>query len=145
MFKLAVFGIITNENDQILLCHRCDYDLWNLPGGGVEVGESPTDALIREVKEETGLDIIPYKLTGVYSKPDKNELVLSFTCKVVGGELALNDEADQIKYFSLDQIPHNSSVKQIERLKDYMADKNTTHYKVQTGPSSMEFLKEGTL
>jgi len=48
---VGVFGIITNEEDEILFCHRNDYDLWNLPGGGVEAGESPWEALVREIKE----------------------------------------------------------------------------------------------
>ena len=49
MFRIGVFGIVTDEEDRVLLCHRRDYDLWNLPGGGVGPGESPWDALVREI------------------------------------------------------------------------------------------------
>lgn len=145
MFKVGVFAIITDVEDRILLCHRTDHDLWNLPGGGMEEGETPWEALIREVQEETGLEAVPIKLTQVNSKPETDEVVFTFTCEVTGGALTLNDEADRLEYFTLDQIPHNMSVKQLERLKDYFANKNATTFKTQTGPSSIELLKEGKL
>lgn len=145
MFTIGVFGIITDNEDRVLLCHRRDYDLWNLPGGGVEIGETPWDALVREIKEETGLEAIPIHLTGVYSKPDKNEIVLSFACQITGGEITLTDEADKIDYFEIGQIPKNSSPKQVERIKDYFTDKTKTFYRVQTGPSSIDLVKEGKM
>jgi len=110
MFKIGVFAIITDNQGRVLLCHRRDHDLWNLPGGGVETGESPWDALVREIKEETCLEAKPVHLTGVYSKPDKNEIVLSFACEVTGGSIALNDEVDKIEYFEVGQIPKNTTL-----------------------------------
>lgn len=145
MFTIGVFGIIINNEGRVLLCHRRDYDLWNLPGGGVEAGESPWDALIREIKEETGLEAKPVHLTGVYSKPNKNEIVLSFACQVTCGEITLTDEADKIEYFEVGQIPKNTSPKQVERIKEYFSDKSKTHFRIQTGPSSIDLIKEGKM
>lgn len=145
MLSIGVFGIITDSDERVLLCHRNDHDLWNLPGGGVLAGESPWDALAREIKEETGLEARPVHLTGVYSKPDKNEIVLSFVCQITGGEITLTDEADKIKYFEVSQIPKNTSPKQVERIKDYLSDKNKTNFRVQTGPSLIDLIKEGKL
>jgi len=145
MFKIGVFGIITDSEGRVLLCHRRDYDLWNLPGGGVHAGESPWDALVREIKEETGLEAKPIQLVGVYSKPDKNEIVLSFACQVTGGELVLNDEADKLEYFNVGQIPKNTAPKHVERIKDFFSNKNKTHFRTQTGPSSIDLIKEGKL
>ncbi|MFA6271637.1 MAG: NUDIX hydrolase [Patescibacteria group bacterium] len=145
MFTIGAFGIIVDEKKRVLLCHRRDYDLWNLPGGKVEANETPWDAVIREIKEETGLDAKITHLAGVYSKPDKNEIVFSFICEITGGEITLTDEADIIEYFSADQIPKNTSPKQVERIKDYFADQFKTHYKVQTGASSIDLAKAGKL
>ena len=77
-FTIGIFGIIFDERKRVLLCHRRNYDLWNLTGGTMKNGESPWDGLKREVKEETGLEVEISKLAGVYSKPDKNEVVFSF-------------------------------------------------------------------
>ena len=145
MFTIGVFGIITDNEERVLLCHRRDHDLWNLPGGGVEAGESPWDALVREIKEETGLEAKPAHLTGVYSKPDKNEIVLSFACQITGGEITLNDEADKIEYFEVGQIPKNTSPKQVERIKEYFSDKSKTRFRIQTGPSSIDLIKQGKM
>ncbi len=127
-FTIGIFGIIFDEHKRVLLCHRRDYDLWNLPGGGLEAGESPWDGLKREVREETGLEIEIIKLAGVYSKPDKNEIVLSFLCKVISGSLTLNDEADKIEYFDVETLPKNTSQKQVERI-DLLHNPKSHNYK----------------
>lgn len=144
-FTIGIFGIIFDEQERVLLCHRRDYNLWNLPGGGMENRESPWDGLKREVKEETGLEIEISKLAGVYSKPDKNEVVFSFICKPIGGKITFNDEADQIEFFAIDKLPPNTSPKQVERIRDAIENDEKAMFKVQTGKSSIELIKEGKL
>ena len=100
-FTIGVFGIIFDEQGRVLLCHRRDHDLWNLPGGVLEAGESPLDGLKREVKEETGLIVEIFKLLGVYTKPVNNDIVFAFICNVTGGKIILNDEADRVEYFEI--------------------------------------------
>ncbi|MGC9333521.1 MAG: NUDIX hydrolase [Anaerolineae bacterium] len=80
------------EQGRVLLCHRRDIDAWNLPGGGVESGELPTEAVIREVREETGLEAAIERLAGVYGKTDRDELVFSFICRITGERLTVTDE-----------------------------------------------------
>ncbi len=69
MANLWAFAIIINEENKVLLCHRNDYDLWNLPGWKVEIWESPREAVIREVKEETGYDAEIIGFMWLYYKP----------------------------------------------------------------------------
>lgn len=145
-FKIGVFGIIKDQENRILLCLRNDHDIWNLPGGRLEKGESPWQGVIREVKEETGLNVEIVRLIGVYSKPNKDEIVFSFECKVLGGELTLNDEAKDIKYFSIDDIPENTVQKQVERIKDFFENKDSVVLKIQqTEKSTIDLLKEKVL
>lgn len=144
-FSIGVFGIIFDDQNRVLLCHRKDYDLWNLPGGALEAGEAPWEGVKREVKEETGLDVEVSKLTGVYGKQDKNEIVFAFLCKVIDGEITLNDEADQIHYFDTDKLPANTVPKQVERIQDALANAGEVVLKIQNGKSAIELIKEGKL
>jgi len=57
-FTIAAFAAKFDEFDRVLLYHQRDMDMWNLPDGGVESAEIPTEAVIREAKEETGLDVV---------------------------------------------------------------------------------------
>lgn len=141
MFKIGAFGIIFDEQQRVLLCHRCDFDVWNLPGGGVEANESPWEAVVREVQEETGLKVKVERLTGVYFKPDKNEIVFSFACKIYGGAIRTNNEADKISYFSLHSIPSNTLLKHLERIIDAFNFPETTVMSNQRGMSSLDALK----
>lgn len=122
MFSIGAFAIIFDECERVLLCHRRDLNLWNLPGGGVESGELPNEAVVREVEEETGLEVVIERLVGVYGKVYKrDELVFSFVCRVVGGELMLTDEADECKYFAINDIPVDTIPKHVERILDALA------------------------
>lgn len=142
-FTIGAFGIIFNDEGEVLLGHRRDYDMWDLPGGGVELGESPWDCVKREVKEESGLDVEIQSLSGVYSKPHKNDLVFTFICKEIGGELTLNDEADALEFFDVNNLPENMSEKHVERIKDAASDGESIHMKIQKGESFVERLRKG--
>lgn len=146
VFTIGAFAIILDDEKRVLLCHRPDYDLWNLPGGGLEFGETPWECVVREVKEEVGLEVEVTDLAGVYSKRKKADLVFSFICKTVGGEIKLSDEADKIEYFSFKDIPKNTIPKQVERIKDVLDRQNERPImKVQTSPSSIDMVKQGKL
>lgn len=145
MFRIGVFAIILDERERVLLCHRRDYDLWNLPGGALEAGEPPWQGVVREVKEETGLDVQVVRLAGVYSKPDVNEVVFSFECAVVGGSAVTTEEADRLGFFEPESLPRNTAPKQVERILDAVNRPNLTMMKVQQGKSSIELIAEGKL
>ena len=107
MPTLGVFAAITDEEARIL-CVRMNYAsrAWTTPGGRVELGESPLDALKREVLEESGLEVVVDELVGVYSKPLKDDIVLFFRARVVGqNPWQPNDEIAQIGYFGRDDLP----------------------------------------
>jgi ADP-ribose pyrophosphatase YjhB (NUDIX family) len=142
MFSIGAFAIIFDENGKVLLSHRRDMDMWNLPGGGVEAKEMPNEAVIREVKEETGLDVTLERLVGVYGKVEKDELVFAFVCRVTGGQLILTDEADQHNYFAVDEIPTNTSPKQVERIHDAIKQNTQPVFRRQIAPSTQSVIEE---
>ena len=107
MPTLGVFAAIIDDDGRIL-CVRMNYATraWTTPGGRVEPGESPDDALKREVLEESGLDVVANELIGVYSKPYKDDIVLFFRARMVGRTpLQPNDEISHMGYFGRNWLP----------------------------------------
>jgi ADP-ribose pyrophosphatase YjhB (NUDIX family) len=142
LFTIGAFAIIFDDQNRVLLCHRHDLDVWNLPGGGVENGELPTEAVIREVKEETTLEVEFERLIGVYGKIDKkDDLVFSFTCRIIGGQPSPTDEASECQYFDVEHLPSNTSPKQVERIHDAMISNSQPIFRRQTAPSTRDMLK----
>lgn len=141
MFTIGAFAIIFDSEGRVLLSHRRDMDLWNLPGGRVESGELPTEAVIRETKEETGLDVLVEKLVGVYGKRKVDELVFAFRCSVVGGALDTTAEADRHAFFPIEALPKNTIPKHVERILDALEDEKAPLFKRQNQMSSKAWLE----
>ena len=118
-FRVSVSALIF-EGEDVLLAHRRAIDWWNLPGGAIDPGETVTEGLRREVREETGLEIEVGQLVGVYSKPLKQEVVLSFRCRVVGGTLGTtsDDDIDKSCYFPVSNLPARTLPKHLQRITD---------------------------
>jgi ADP-ribose pyrophosphatase YjhB (NUDIX family) len=120
MPDIAVSVAVLYEN-QILLTQRDDFEVWCLPSGGVEEGESLAQAAIRETKEETGVDVELKSLVGVYSRlSDMCSLhAVHFTAVPIGGEMRTQPgETIDVRYFSFDEIPENMSPGQRQRIDD---------------------------
>ena len=88
--------------------------MWGFPGGALELGETPEMAAIREVKEETGLDVEIVELIGIYSDLDAvcpngdryQSICVAYMLSVIGGELYCDhDESLDLQYFSLHNTP----------------------------------------
>lgn len=132
--KAAVTAVLFDEEGQVLLMRRRDNGLWGLPTGHVEPGESVTDAIRREVLEETGLEIEVTRLIGVYSDPNTQimnypdgrivHFVTScFECKQVGGALADETaESLEVRFFKPDQLPDDMLAMHSNRIEDARQD-----------------------
>lgn len=132
LHTLGAFAIVFDEHSKILLCHRTDEDIWNLPGGRLEPGESPWDAVIREVAEEVGLEVRVERLLGVYAIPKRRDVVFNFLCIKTGGTLCCSTEADQIGWFGQNDLPTNTSKRQVERIDDAYRGDASVITRVQT-------------
>lgn len=118
MFTIGAFAIIFNAQGQVLLCHRRDMDRWNVPGGGVMSGETPWQAVVREVQEEVGLLVRVERLLGVYAYPPGDDIIFSFLCTPLEGEMIESDEADAIAYFAVEHLPATTHLHHLIRIKD---------------------------
>jgi ADP-ribose pyrophosphatase YjhB (NUDIX family) len=110
----SVTAIVTNEDGHILMVHKTDNDLWALPGGGMDIGESISDATIREVKEETGLDIDVTGLVGIYTNPRhvmayddgevRQQFSVCFTTRLLGGEISTSSETSEVFFVEVPKL-----------------------------------------
>ncbi len=96
--SVSVAGVITDDHGRALLIQRRDNHQWEPPGGVLEPGETIHDGLRREVREETGLDVEPVALTGVYKNMTRAIIALVFRCKITGGDLATTDEVAAFRW-----------------------------------------------
>lgn len=91
---------------QVLLLKRRDVPIWVLPGGGVEEGETPESAAIREVLEETGLQVEIARLVACYTPINRlTKMTYLFECSPLRGELSTGDETQDLAFFPLDNMP----------------------------------------
>lgn len=124
----ATAVVIVNQKNEILLQKRSDNQLWGLPGGLIEMNETLETAAIREVKEETNLDIEISKFIGVFVNPFMRWKVkdsarvysFAFLGNVIGGDLKVNDhESIEFAYYSLENLPQIHSIDNIQIINAY--------------------------
>jgi ADP-ribose pyrophosphatase YjhB (NUDIX family) len=108
--KVGTDAAIFNEQGQILLMQRADGSGWCLPCGFVEPNESPAEGIVREVREETGLEIRISQLVGVFTRKPSAQMGPHTTmsivhlCEIVGGRLQVSIEGQALEYWSIDEM-----------------------------------------
>jgi len=109
--KTAVAAVVGNDDGEILLTQRADSGVWLYPVGWADVGYSPSEVAMKEVYEETGMEVEPLTLIGVldglrlgFAPTPLYSLV--FHCRIVGGELRPHPlETRQVGFFASDALP----------------------------------------
>ena len=107
----SVNVVVVNDQDQILLIRRSDNDNWAVPGGAIDLGESMTQAAVRETKEETGIDCEITSLIGIYTDPKhiilytsngeaRQEFSIVLTARPLAGEPTPSDESTEVRWVS---------------------------------------------
>ncbi|MGH9121546.1 MAG: NUDIX domain-containing protein [Acidimicrobiales bacterium] len=120
----AATAVVADEAGRILLERRVDNDLWALPGGVMEPGEMIAETAVREVREETGLEVEPTGLVGIYSDPNhiieyadgevRQQFSICFRTRLIGGQLRLDDESTELRWVEpseLDDLAIHPSIR----------------------------------
>lgn len=119
----SVTAVVEHEG-RILLIHKADNDLWALPGGGHDPGESISETVVREVKEETGYDVEVVGIIGTYTNPRhvmayddgevRQQFSICFHALLQGGQAATSNESKAVEWVSptrLDDLPMHPSMR----------------------------------
>ncbi|MBW5444481.1 NUDIX domain-containing protein [Cohnella sp. CFH 77786] len=119
--KTDVRGVVFRDGKILLVRERID-GAWALPGGWADVGLSPKEVVVKEVKEEAGLDVTPVRLLGVMDKkfhehpPSPWHVYKMFIlCEIAGGEIQTGMETLQVGFFGADELPELSTERNTER------------------------------
>jgi len=117
--KVDVRAFVLNEKDEILMARESIDGKWTIPGGWADIGSTPSETAVREVKEETGIEVEAIRLLAVYDKqahPPAPIYVykLIFLCQMRGGELQAGFDMLDTGFFPLDQLPELSEERILE-------------------------------
>ena len=134
ILRPSVAAIVRDAKGQILLQQRSDNGRWGLPGGSVEIGESVCEAIGREVREETGLEVKVERLVGVYSDPSlqvvryANGDVVHYIstlleCRILGGSLRTCEETLDLRFFDPAGLPDDLLPMHRIRIDDALANR----------------------
>jgi ADP-ribose pyrophosphatase YjhB (NUDIX family) len=130
----GAMALVPNDAGELLVTRRTDDGLWHPPGGFADLGETTTHTIIRETREETGLDIEPVRVLGLYSESPMMTLTaengdmihgvgIAFECRIVGGQIKADGvEASAVAFKSIDEVlaqPLPEPCETIQMLHDY--------------------------
>ena len=137
----SVTAFVQNDAGELLMLKRADNHHWAIPGGKMEIGESATQAVVREVQEETGVEVAVESLIGAYSDPAGGVVGsypdgtvihfvnLCFRCTPIGGALRGSDEGEEVGYFPLDDLPTPILPPHLLRLEDAQAGRGGSAFR----------------
>ncbi len=109
LHSVSVAGAVLREDGRLLAIRRADNGTWELPGGVLELAESPEAGVRREVLEETGIEVEVDELTGVYKNTTRGIVALVFRCKPSGGTERTSEESTAVAWLTPEEASEQMS------------------------------------
>ncbi len=122
--KVGVRAAVFRDDGALLMVREMNDGRWALPGGWADVNQSPRESVVREVREETGFEIVPHKLAAVFDRVGSAQMPtrwpfhiyrLFFVCGIVGGAARPSYETTEVAFFAEPDIPAELSVNRSSR------------------------------
>lgn len=132
LHSVSVAGVVVREDGRLLAIRRADNGTWELPGGVLELDETPEAGVAREVLEETGIHVEIDELTGVYKNMTRGIVALVFRCKPSGGTERTSSETTAVSWLTPDEVTDRMSEAYAVRLLDAL-DGNGPHVRSHDG------------
>lgn len=132
LHSVSVAGVVVREDGRLLAIRRADNGTWELPGGVLELSESPEDGVAREVWEETGIRVEVDELTGVYKNTTRGVVALVFRCKPSGGTERTSAESTAVDWLTPEEVAERMAEVYAVRLLDAL-DGNGPHVRSHDG------------
>jgi ADP-ribose pyrophosphatase YjhB (NUDIX family) len=136
---VAVSAFIQDDEGRILMIRRTDNDLYSIPGGQLELGETLSQAALREVREETGIECEVTEVIGLYSNPDhiiayddgevRQEFSICFRASFVSGSPRISDESREVYWIAehnIEQLTIHESI--LLRIRHALSDANMPYF-----------------
>ncbi|RSM45197.1 NUDIX domain-containing protein [Amycolatopsis balhimycina DSM 5908] len=136
---VAVSAFIQDDEGRILMIKRTDNDLYSIPGGQLELGETLAEAAVREVREETGIECEVAEVIGLYSDPKhviayddgevRQEFSICFRATAVDGTLKTSKESKEVLWVSIEQLEKLTIHSSIQtRIEHALASSKDTYF-----------------
>lgn len=130
--KIDVRAAVIKDHQILLVKEKAD-KRWAMPGGWADVGKMPSEVAIRETKEESGFDVNPLKVIGIFDANRSgtpleffHAFKIIFLCELLGGEAATSDETEAVEFFNFDELPplsqNRTNQKHINEIKLHLND-----------------------
>jgi len=122
-FTVSTTAIVINDDRKVLLLEHVlrPGSGWALPGGFLNADEQPADGLIREIREETGLDL--KNVRAYFARADRRHIEIFFTAEPIGEAIVNSREIMDLGWFSFDELPSGMSRHQIRLIAEVLAEK----------------------
>lgn len=120
--SVSVAAAIVRDDDRILAIQRRDNGRWEPPGGVLELDEMVEEGLRREVREETGLEVEPEALTGIYKNMPRGIVALVFRCRPLDGEPRETREARDVRWMTSEEVRMEMDEAYAVRMVDALRD-----------------------